>query len=172
MTGLELLGFNIYTTQWGTGAAVFSGKGLAGIIFPHENERLLEEEIARRHGRLQFDSSLGYVLISTLGRYFNGEKVRFDYQQDYGRATEFERQVYDTLKSLSYGETVTYKELAERCGRPRAARAVGNAMAKNPIPIVVPCHRVLKSDGSIGGWSGKRGWKERLLALEGIQPDR
>ncbi len=167
----ELLGFATYTTQWGMGAAVFSEKGLAGIVFPQENERLLEEEITRRYDRLKHDATLGLALISTIGRYFNGEKVQFDYQLDYGQATEFEYKIYDTLKSVLHGETLTYKELANRCGRPKAARAVGNAMAKNPIPIVVPCHRVLKSDGSIGGWSGKRGWKERLLALEGILPE-
>ncbi|MHB8840208.1 MAG: methylated-DNA--[protein]-cysteine S-methyltransferase [Candidatus Aquicultor sp.] len=171
MTRSELLGFTTYTTQWGVGAAVFSGIGLAGIIFPQESEHLLEEEIARRYDRLKYDETLGLELSSTIGRYFNGENVHFDYQLDYGQATEFERKIYDTLKSVSYGETLTYKELALRCGRPKAARAVGNAMAKNPVPIVVPCHRVLKSDGSIGGWSGKRGWKERLLALEGILPE-
>ncbi|NCO66754.1 MAG: methylated-DNA--[protein]-cysteine S-methyltransferase [Candidatus Aquicultor secundus] len=170
MAGLELKGFNVYATQWGMGAAVFSKKGLAGIIFPQDNERLLKEEIAGRYDRLQHDKTLGLELTSTLGRYFNGEKVQFVYQLDYGQATEFECKIYDTLKSVSYGETLTYKELAQCCGRPKAARAVGNAMAKNPVPIVVPCHRVLKSDGSIGGWSGKRGWKERLLALEGILP--
>ncbi len=160
----------MYLTQWGVGAAVFSKKGLAGIVFPQENERLLEEEIARRFDRLKHDETLGLELISTIGRYFNGEKVHFDYQLDYGAATAFGRKIYETLKSVSYGETLTYKELANRCGHPKAARAVGNAMARNPVPIVVPCHRVLKSDGSIGGWSGKRGWKERLLALEGVLP--
>ena len=87
---------------------------------------------------------------------------------DYSRATDFEKSVYETLKAVPYGEVVTYKELARRCGRPGAARAIGNALAKNPCPIIIPCHRVLKSDGSIGGWSGKQGWKGRLLALEGF----
>ena len=70
------------------------------------------------------------------------------------------------LQAIPYGDTITYANLAEQCGCPRAARAVGNAMRKNSVPIVVPCHRVLKSDGGIGGWSGKPGWKERLLAME------
>jgi len=73
MAGLELKGFNVYATQWGMGAAVFSKKGLAGIIFPQDNERLLKEEIAGRYDRLQHDKTLGLELTSTLGRYFNGE---------------------------------------------------------------------------------------------------
>ncbi len=162
--------FNIYKTEWGNGAVVFSEKGLAGIVFPQENELQLEKEIAEKFGKPVYREDLGKELCSTLGRYFAKEHVQFDYQVDYSKVTGFERTVYETLMAIPYGETITYKELAGRCGRPGAARAVGNAMAKNPYPIIVPCHRVLKSDGSIGGWSGKRGWKERLLTLEGVLP--
>ncbi|HEY3374384.1 MAG TPA: methylated-DNA--[protein]-cysteine S-methyltransferase [Candidatus Aquicultor sp.] len=160
--------FNTYATEWGTGAIIMSDNGLAGLIFPQQSEEALEQEIERKFGACAYDETIGDDLISTIGRYLSGEPVQFAYQVDYGNATEFERTVYNNLKAIPYGKMTTYAGLASLCGRPKAARAVGNAMAKNPVPIVVPCHRVLKSDGSVGGWSGKRGWKERLLSLEGI----
>ncbi|MCL6472043.1 MAG: methylated-DNA--[protein]-cysteine S-methyltransferase [Firmicutes bacterium] len=167
---MGIKGFNIYRTEWGVGAAIFSEMGLAGIVFPHSDEVALEEEIVKNFGKQDYREDLGQDLCSSLGRYFSGERVQFDYQLDYTGVTEFQRKVYETLKAVPYGETTTYKRLAEQCGSPMAARAVGGAMARNPYPVVVPCHRVLKSDGSIGGWSGKRGWKERMLVIEGILP--
>ena len=164
-----MIGFNTYKTRWGRGALVFSHKGLAYTVFPQENDLQLEEEIAKRFGVLKYNEHLGQDLSYSLGLYFNGERIQFDYQLDYGRSSEFEKLVYEHLKAVPYGKVINYKELAKRCGHPKAARAVGNALAKNPMPVVIPCHRVLKSDGSIGGWSGKRGWKERLLAIEGVR---
>jgi O-6-methylguanine DNA methyltransferase len=79
----------------------------------------------------------------------------------------FEQAVYETLLSIPPGDTVSYGELAERAGYPRAARAVGNAMADNPIPVVVPCHRVIRSDGTMGRYGNDPRWKERLLVHEG-----
>jgi len=79
----------------------------------------------------------------------------------------FERAVYESLLAVPAGETVSYGELAEMAGYPRAARAVGNAMAANPIPVVVPCHRVIRSDGTLGRYGNDPAWKERLLIHEG-----
>ncbi|HZD60876.1 MAG TPA: methylated-DNA--[protein]-cysteine S-methyltransferase [Anaerolineae bacterium] len=160
--------FNVYETEWGTGAAVFSEKGLAGVILPQRSDVQLAEEINRRFGVCEYAQDAGGALSAALTEYFKGEQVRFDIQVDYGSVTKFEREVYEHLREVPYGEVTYYQALAERCGRPGAARAVGNAMAKNPVPIVVPCHRVLRSDGGIGGWSGLPGWKERLLRIEGI----
>lgn len=159
--------FNLYKTKWGTGAIIYSERGLAGLVFPSESQEELELEIAEKFGDCQFDEKAGLVLRSSLTRYFAGEPAHFAEQLDYEKATEFEKTVYETLRAIPYGETLTYAELAALCGRPKAARAVGNAMAKNKVPLVVPCHRVLKSSGGIGGWSCKCGWKERLLAIEG-----
>ena len=79
----------------------------------------------------------------------------------------FELAVYEALLTVPPGETVSYGELAHMAGYPRAARAVGNAMAANPIPIVVPCHRVIRSDGTMGRYGNDPAWKERLLVHEG-----
>jgi len=164
---VSLKSFNTFETNWGIGATVFSEKGLCGIVLPQQDDVYLIDEINRRFGECDYDKRIGYRLSLALERYFAGERIHFDIQVDCAKATDFEKAVYEQLKDVPYGKTISYRALAERCGRPGAARAVGNAMMKNKALIVVPCHRVLKSDGGIGGWSGLPGWKERLLEIEG-----
>jgi methylated-DNA-[protein]-cysteine S-methyltransferase len=107
-----------------------------------------------------------------LDEYFTGRRRRFTMPVDLsGIDAGFPRTVYETLRrDVGWGETVSYGELAEMAGRPRAARAVGNAMSRNPVPIVVPCHRVVAAGGRIGGY-GPSGvpTKRFLLALEGVE---
>ncbi|MDI6817153.1 MAG: methylated-DNA--[protein]-cysteine S-methyltransferase [Actinomycetota bacterium] len=158
----------IYETEWGDGALLFSEKGLVRVLFPSLSAQDLLVELDERFEQYKHIQNQDYGLTSTLARYFSGERVSFDVEIDFGRLSDFERTVLNKLRGLSYGETIGYRDLAEECGSGRAARAVGNALAKNPVPIVVPCHRVLRSDGRLGGWSGPKGWKERLLELEGI----
>lgn len=83
--------------------------------------------------------------------------------------TEFQRRVYRAVLSIPRGSTRSYREVAEMAGYPRAARAVGNAMRRNPFPVIIPCHRVTRSDGSPGEYSGPAGMKERLLRQEGVR---
>lgn len=82
--------------------------------------------------------------------------------------SEFEKKVWEAASKVPFGKTSSYREIAEICGRPQAYRAVGNAMGKNPVLILVPCHRIIKSDGSFGGFSAGPELKEKLLELEGI----
>lgn len=104
-----------------------------------------------------------------LEAYFRGERLCWKAEEipldDLG-AGEFRRAVYEVLLSIPPGETVSYGALAEMAGHPRAARAVGTAMATNPLPIVIPCHRVIRSDGSLGNYGSDPSWKERLLSHE------
>jgi methylated-DNA-[protein]-cysteine S-methyltransferase len=99
-------------------------------------------------------------------RYFDGEVISFDEPLDLADAPEFFARVWTELRKVPRGETISYGELARRSGNPRAARAVGTAMATNPVPIIVPCHRVIRSDGSIGGFGGGLAMKQRMLELE------
>lgn len=85
-------------------------------------------------------------------------------------ATAFQRAVWDAIKRIPPGRTCSYGELAARIGRPRAARAVGQACGANPWPLLVPCHRVLAADGTVGGFSAGLEWKRRLLQIEGVLP--
>jgi len=104
--------------------------------------------------------------MSQMRDYFEGSRVTFNQRIRFLKGTAFERRVWMALRDIPYGETRTYKWLAERIGMPRAARAVGRALSKNPIPIVLPCHRIIESDGSMGGYSSGIDVKRRLLEIE------
>jgi methylated-DNA-[protein]-cysteine S-methyltransferase len=101
-----------------------------------------------------------------LEEYFAGERTEFDVAMELD-GTAFQREVWAELSRIPYGETISYGELARRVGRPKGPRAVGQANGKNPIPIIVPCHRVLASNG-IGGYGGGLPMKRTLLAVEGV----
>ena len=131
---------------------------LIGIWLPNE----------RRHVRNDADD-IPPVLKETasqLDEYFAGERTDFDVQMELD-GTEFQREVWTELTRIPYGETISYGELARRVGRPSAPRAVGQANGRNPIPVIVPCHRVLASNG-IGGYGGGLKVKRQLLAVEGV----
>jgi methylated-DNA-[protein]-cysteine S-methyltransferase len=101
-----------------------------------------------------------------LEEYFAGERSFFSVPVDFSRVPDFERAALEVAAQIPYGEVRSYTWIAERLGRPDAARAVGNAMAGNPVPIIVPCHRVVKTDGGLGGYSFGLLRKEALLNLE------
>jgi methylated-DNA-[protein]-cysteine S-methyltransferase len=103
--------------------------------------------------------------IAQLAAYFAGRLKRFDLTIA-PEGTPFQRDVWSALRKIPYGETVSYGELTRRLGRPRASRAVGAANGRNPIPIVVPCHRVVGSNGALTGFGGGLSIKRRLLELE------
>lgn len=105
-------------------------------------------------------------LTEQIGEYFAGERRAFRMDVDLTGQTEFQQQVLRTVREVGFGETVTYGELARRIDRPKASRAVGSALGENPVPIVVPCHRVIRSDGAPGGYTAGTGYKEQLLELE------
>ena len=104
-----------------------------------------------------------------LDEYFAGERRGFDLPLA-PRGTEFQRATWQALASIPYGSTISYAELATRVGRPKAMRAVGAANGRNPLPIVLPCHRVIGADGSLTGFGGGLPTKQFLLSLEGAQP--
>ena len=132
-----------------------SQAGLARIAFPSE-----------RHGRVAIDERVELVRRQ-LDEYFAGDRREFALPLDLGSAGGFRLRALESMGRVPFGETVTYAELAARAGNPRAARAAGHACATNPIPIVLPCHRVLGSDGGLHGYGGGLHVKEQLLRLEG-----
>lgn len=107
-------------------------------------------------------------VVAQLADYFAGTRRSFDLALA-PRGTAFQRRVWDELSRIPAGETISYRELAARIGRPSAARAVGRANGTNPIPIVVPCHRVIGANGTLTGYAGGLPAKETLLALEGAR---
>ncbi len=134
---------------------IFSGSALAGITFNKKPQGLLFRE-----------SSQTRKVASQLEEYFSQSRTAFTCPIVLTGGTDFEMEVWQELKNVPYGETRTYKWLAERIGHPDAFRAVGNALGKNPIPIIIPCHRIIESDGSIGGYSSGIDIKRRLLEIE------
>ena len=100
-----------------------------------------------------------------LGAFFRGERKSFDLRMN-PRGTDFQRKVWDLLREIPAGETITYGELARRVGNPKAHRAVGAANGKNPLPILIPCHRVIGSNGKLTGYAGGIEAKKKLLEIE------
>jgi O-6-methylguanine DNA methyltransferase len=146
--------------------------GLAAVDFGGGEQAFLER--MKHEGRRIVipDSERIQPYAEQIKRYLTGERTAFDAPVDLSGLTAFQRQVLQAVSRVPHGTVVSYAELARRIGRPRAARAVGQALGRNPVPLVIPCHRVLASDGSMGGYSGRGGvrTKRALLKLEGALP--
>jgi O-6-methylguanine DNA methyltransferase len=109
------------------------------------------------------------TIRTLLDRYLQGREVDFDVEVDISSLGSFTQKVLNELRKIPYGETRSYGWLAKKVGKPGAARAVGQALKRNPVPIIIPCHRIIRDDGTIGGFSMGVNIKERLLALEGVK---
>jgi methylated-DNA-[protein]-cysteine S-methyltransferase len=152
-------------TPLGRLTARFTERGLAGLSLPGGRgpdglPELLDQEGAR-----------GRALVKELGLFFSAARrgrVRFTGPLDLSAGSEFERDVWRALRRIPPGEVRTYGEVARAIGRPRAARAVGGACGRNPVALVVPCHRVVGAKGP-GGFGAGLGMKERLLRMEGVR---
>jgi methylated-DNA-[protein]-cysteine S-methyltransferase len=146
-------------------------RGLAYVGFADEDRDDLLERFARELSPriLEYPAATDEVRRQ-LDEYFEGERVRFELKLDRRLVKGIARDVLAATARVPFGKTTTYGQLAERIGRPRASRAVGNALGSNPIPIVVPCHRVLRAGGDVGGYAGGPERKRRLLRLEGTLP--
>ncbi|MBV8258952.1 MAG: methylated-DNA--[protein]-cysteine S-methyltransferase [Actinobacteria bacterium] len=144
-----------------------SDRGVCRISFDPEPERQLEH-LARVFGPRVLRSPRPLdPLRRELDEYFEGKRHAFDLDLDLRGAPEYHRRVLAELARVEYGHTTTYGALAAKTGNPRAARAIGTVMNRNPIPIVLPCHRVVGSNGSLTGYGGGLPRKEWLLRLEG-----
>ncbi|MCS7179519.1 MAG: methylated-DNA--[protein]-cysteine S-methyltransferase [Anaerolineae bacterium] len=151
-------------TLWATPA------GLCRVGLPGESRVSLEAWIARWVGPEPPEENPAVLaeVIAQLREYFSRLRREFDLSLDL-RGTPFQRRVWEELGRIPYGQTVSYGELARRMGQPGAARAVGQAVGANPIPIIVPCHRVVGADGSLVGYGGGLEIKSALLRLEGVR---
>ncbi|GAA2444877.1 methylated-DNA--[protein]-cysteine S-methyltransferase [Streptomyces macrosporus] len=151
-------------------------RGLVTVVF-HADGPTVRRSLARLAGRLGVEPVRGdgdpvpAEAARQLDAYFRGELREFSVPLDWSLTSGFNGRVLRVLaESVPYGSVVGYRTLADRVGEPGAARAVGVAMGSNPLPVVVPCHRVVESDGGIGGFGGGLETKRALLALEGVLP--
>jgi methylated-DNA-[protein]-cysteine S-methyltransferase len=141
--------------------------GLARIAFEREGfDAVLDVLAARISPRIVFAPRQLSSAARQLEEYFAGRRRDFALPLDDRLSAGFRREVQRRLPTIGYGCTMTYRQVAELVGRPAAVRAVGTACSTNPLPVVVPCHRVLRSDGSLGGYLGGPDAKTTLLALE------
>lgn len=143
-----------------------SPRGLIRIAFAREDFDAVLEQLARRSPRVLHAPALVREYEHQLEDYFDGRRFQFVLPIDASIWRGFRGEIQQQLRTIAYGHTVAYQDLARLAGRPGASRAVGTACATNPIPIVVPCHRVLRSDGSLGGYLGGVENKATLLKLE------
>ncbi|MFD9790496.1 methylated-DNA--[protein]-cysteine S-methyltransferase [Streptomyces sp. NPDC059070] len=155
-----------------------TGQGLVSVVF-HAREAVRDRALRSLAARLGADpvpappggASPLAEAIRQLEAYFAGELRAFELPLDWSLSSGFNRQVLGELAAtVPYGTVVGYGDLARRVGQPGAAQAVGAAMGSNPLPVVVPCHRVVESDGGLGGFGGGLETKRQLLALEGVLP--
>ena len=145
-----------------------SRDGLVALSWQAASDRAFVAALEGRYGSAPVVCDCGELAAAEeqLQEYFAGRRRRFDVPVDLGDLTAFQRAVLGEASRLRFGETVTYAELARRIGRAGASRAVGNALGNNPVAIIVPCRRILRSDGSLGGYTGGIRYKEALLRIE------
>jgi methylated-DNA-[protein]-cysteine S-methyltransferase len=148
----------VAATDVGLVRLAFEGEDAEGVL--GQLAKLVTPRVIERPARLD-------VVRRELDEYFDGSRDHFDLELDWRLSRGFRRTVLECLHhDVGYGHTISYLELATKVGNPRASRAVGTAMATNPIPIVVPCHRVLRTSGQLGGYGGGLPAKVALLELE------
>jgi methylated-DNA-[protein]-cysteine S-methyltransferase len=165
--GLLDVAYDLVDTPIGSLLVAVTHRGLCEISYDPEPEREAEA-LARAFGaRVLRSPRPTDEARRQLDEYFTGGRRSFDLAVDLGLARDFGRTVLQELARVPYGELTTYGALAARAGRPRAARAVGTVMNRNPVPIVLPCHRVVGSTGSLVGYGGGLERKRALLELEG-----
>ena len=165
--GLLDVGFDVIDSPIGPLLVAATERGLARIFFDAEPELHLER-LARAYGPRVLRSAPSVDAVHRqLDEYFDGRRDAFALDVDLRGAAPFAQHVLEELARVPYGQTTTYGRLAAKVGAPRAARAVGTVMNRNPIPIVLPCHRVVGANGSLTGYGGGLDVKEKLLRLEG-----
>jgi methylated-DNA-[protein]-cysteine S-methyltransferase len=165
--GILDVGYRTIDTPIGALLLAATGHGLVRVAFALEGHELVLERLASTisprilHAPHRLDAA-----ARQLDEYFAGTRTRFEVPLDWRLAKGFRLSVIQQLPTIEYGHTASYAELAAAAGNPRAVRAVGSACATNPLPIVVPCHRVVRSDGTIGQYLGGTPVKVTLLELE------
>ena len=169
--GLLDIAFAEADSPLGTLLVAATPRGLVRLAYPNETPDEVLDELARRVSPRLLESRERLDAVRRqLDGYFEGTTKGFDLPVDYALTQGFVRRVLRATARIPFGEVSTYRLIATRAGSANAYRAAGNALGSNPIPIVVPCHRVLHSTGGLGGYTGGLERKEFLLKLEGVLP--
>ena len=162
--------YAVVDTPVGTLVAAATHEGLVRLAYEDDNggvDAILDRLAQRVSPRILEAPTRLDAVRRELEEYFAGSRRAFDLPIDWTLTSRFGREVLRACAAIPFGETATYAQLAARAGSPNGSRATGNALGANPVPIVVPCHRVLRTGGGLGGYTGGLQRKEALLALEG-----
>jgi methylated-DNA-[protein]-cysteine S-methyltransferase len=165
-------GFTLFDTPIGTCSLVWQGETIVGLRLPEASASATRGRIKRRwpEAEEQTPPATKQAVIDRVLALLAGEPVDLsDVPLDFGESPDFHKRAYEVARSIPPGQTMTYGEIAKRLGAPQESREVGQAMGKNPIAIIMPCHRVLGADGKMGGFSANGGvaTKRRILEIEG-----
>lgn len=162
--------YHIFSVTFGFVAILFEESPflVKRIFLPQEDKRSLEQLARSAGGTREGSCPLLTDLQQNIRSYFQGKPLKCDWDIiDLGNLTELQQKALRETEAIPYGSVRSYGEIAERIGRPKAARFVGATMARNPFPIIIPCHRVIGAKGRLGGYRGGLELKRRLLQLEG-----
>jgi len=159
------LKYIIFNTNMGWVGILGSTKGLVRTTLPQHSAQEARQLLGNEVNYAVWSPNLFDGLMERFKTYFRGDKIAFSDELDLS-ATPFQHQVWEITKLIPYGETRSYAWVAEQIKSPKAVRAVGQALARNPLPIIIPCHRVVTTNGQLGGFSGGVEMKKRLLNLE------
>ena len=166
--GLADIGYAGVDSPFGTLHAAVTKLGLVRLTFPEEDTDAMLEALSRRLSpRIVEAPSLLDPVRRELDDYFSGRRTSFEIALDWALIGPFARKVLRATAEIPYGDSLSYAEIAAEAGSPRGSRAAGNALGSNPIPIVIPCHRVRRTGGALGGYAGGLDRKRWLLELEG-----
>ncbi|MFA5074081.1 MAG: methylated-DNA--[protein]-cysteine S-methyltransferase [Nitrospirota bacterium] len=156
----------VFKTSFCWAGVSVSKKGICRIVLPQKNREAVENKIAVSSGTGIIDPVVQRKALKLLQNYFSGKRISCDLPLDIGTYTPFQKAVWKATLSIPSGETRSYAWIAAKIGKPNSYRAVGQALGANPIPIFIPCHRVVCSSGSLGGFAGGLDMKKKLLHLE------
>jgi methylated-DNA-[protein]-cysteine S-methyltransferase len=166
----KMIKYVIFETKWGYFGLAGTESALWRTSLPQLEYNKIESRLLKNLPDARFDKTYFKTLQQQIAAYFEGTRVDFtpDIPIDFNGFGGFSQKVLAVCRSIKFGRTISYSGLAKRAGRPAASRAVGNALAKNPLPLIIPCHRVLRIDGKMGGFSAPGGisLKKRMLDLE------
>ena len=163
----DIIHYSCLNSPFGPVFVAKTAKGICFVNLSNISEAGFQSLLRKKFGKksVRDDEKLKSV-INELLDYFNGNQVDFKSLLDLRTGTIFQRKVWEKISEISYGELRSYKWIANKIGNPNAVRAVGNAVGKNPVPPIIPCHRVIRSDGKLGGFSSGIPLKKWLLKLE------
>lgn len=160
------LHYTVFKTDFGWLGVLASAKGLQRLTLPQTSVEEARQILSVKTNKATYSPQSFTNLMGRFHAYFARKKVEFDSELDLTGCSPFSSEVWQATRLISFGETRSYKWVAEQIGRPGAARAVGHALSRNPLPIIIPCHRVVASDGTLCGFGGGLERKQQLISLE------